>query len=91
MIHVHATFVVTSISLFCSVCIGVQLCNYCELLMVAPGIHNMPSTKQTFCFFFLVISYLLFYYYFISLFYTGPMLIAVFITEMGVLHKYVYY
>ena len=29
-------------------------------------------------------------YLFISLFYTGPMLIAVFMTEMVVLHKYVF-
>ena len=33
--------------------------------------------------------YRLFCYLFISLFYAGPMLIAVFITEMVILHKYV--
>ena len=40
-------------------------------------------------FFAFYILYRLFCYLFISLFYAGPMLIAVFITEMVILHKYV--
>ena len=34
--------------------------------------------------------YRLFCYLFISLFYAGPMLIAVFITEMVILHKHIF-
>ena len=41
-------------------------------------------------FFDFYILYHLFCYLFISLFYAGPMLIAVFITEMVILHKYVF-
>ena len=42
-------------------------------------------------FFDFYILYRLFCYLFISLFYAGPMSIAVFITEMVILYKYVYY
>ena len=40
-------------------------------------------------FFYFYILYRLFCYLFISLFYAGPKLIAVFTTEMVILHKYV--
>ena len=62
---------------------------YMNLALVFLSLFICIFLDFLYCFFDFYILHRLFCYLFMSLFYAGPMSIAVFITEMVILHKYV--